>query len=93
MEARHVFYEGKVQGVGFRYSVKEVASGYDVVGWVRNLPDGRVEMLARGEETELDEFLQGIRDSAVGRHIRRQEVFNEEEPGPLKGFEIRSDPL
>ena len=45
MIARQVFYEGRVQGVGFRYSVRNVAKGYDVCGWVRNLDDGRVEVV------------------------------------------------
>ena len=42
MSGRHVFYEGRVQGVGFRATVKHIARGYEVVGWVKNLPDGRV---------------------------------------------------
>ena len=42
MTARHVFFEGRVQGVGFRWTVKNLARGYDVIGWVKNLPDGRV---------------------------------------------------
>ena len=43
MTARQVYYTGRVQGVGFRYSTKRIASGYDVTGSVKNLPDGRVE--------------------------------------------------
>ena len=46
MIGRRVFFEGRVQGVGFRYSVRQLAKGYDVAGWVRNLPDGRVELEA-----------------------------------------------
>ena len=50
MVSRPVFFEGNVQGVGFRWLVKQVAKGFDVTGWVRNLADGRVELQAGGEE-------------------------------------------
>ena len=50
MISLQVFYEGNVQGVGFRWSVRHAAKGFDVTGWVRNLPDGRVELQVTGEE-------------------------------------------
>ena len=83
-----VFYEGRVQGVGFRYSAKLVARGFDVCGWARNLPDGRVEMVAEGQRAELEEFLQAIRDSHLGGFIRREETAWSTGTG-LRGFEIR----
>ena len=45
----HILYEGRVQGVGFRYTTKSVANGFEVTGTVRNLTDGRVELVAEGE--------------------------------------------
>src|SRR5207253_1963303 len=60
MTGRHVFFEGRVQGVGFRWTVKNLARGYDVTGWVKNLPDGRVEMQASGETGEVDAFIEAI---------------------------------
>ncbi|MEO8350104.1 MAG: acylphosphatase, partial [Chthoniobacteraceae bacterium] len=53
MTARQVYYEGRVQGVGFRYSCINIARGYDLAGWVRNLSDGRVELQCSGETDEV----------------------------------------
>ena len=55
MKAIHAHYEGKVQGVGFRASILSLAKGYEVTGWVRNLADGRVHLLASGEDEEVEE--------------------------------------
>ena len=57
MVSKRVFYEGRVQGVGFRYIVRSLATGYEVVGWVKNLIDGRVELEVQGDADEVDEFL------------------------------------
>jgi acylphosphatase len=89
MIAHQVFYEGRVQGIGFRYSVVQIAAGFDVAGWVRNLPDGRVELLAAGEAGEVADFLQAIRDSHLGSFIRNHTVEQIPHPAPLRGFEIR----
>jgi acylphosphatase len=90
MVAKRVFYEGRVQGVGFRFSVKSITTGYEVVGSVKNLIDGRVELLVQGEENEVDEFLQAILDSHLGRHINRFVIHETPLQKGLKGFEIRS---
>lgn len=88
MTARNVFYEGRVQGVGFRYTVYQIATGFEVTGWIRNLPDGRVELLAAGEPDELADFLQAIRDSGLGSFIRKEEGNDVPAPAKLRGFEI-----
>ena len=91
MDASQVFYEGRVQGVGFRYTVKQIAKGFDVIGWVRNLPDGRVELQASGERAELAAFLDAIADSELRAHIKHQAVSALSEPPAARGFEIRHD--
>ena len=86
----HIFYSGKVQGVGFRYTTKTVALGYEVTGTVRNLPDGRVELMAEGDRDELEAFQQGIRESGLGHFISGEEVSWTEAQGGFRGFEITS---
>jgi acylphosphatase len=84
----HILYSGHVQGVGFRYTVKSVAAGYEVTGTVRNLADGRVELLAEGESAELKAFQQAIRDEGLAGLIRDEHVEWSEARGGLRGFEI-----
>ena len=88
MTAHQVFYEGRVQGVGFRYSVRQIVAGFDITGWVKNLPDGRVELLAAGESGEVADFLQAIRDSDLGSLIRNETMHEIPAPAGLRGFEI-----
>lgn len=83
-----VFYSGRVQGVGFRYTVRTVANGYEVTGTVRNLPDGRVELVAEGTRAELDAFRQAIRDAGLAHFIRDEAVTWSAAAGDLRGFEI-----
>lgn len=85
-----VFYEGNVQGVGFRWTIRNIAKGFDVTGWVRNLIDGRVEMQVNGSESEVRAFLQAITESELRAHIRKQNETPLAEPADARGFEIRS---
>ena len=87
-ERLHIFYSGRVQGVGFRYTAKATAHGYDVTGRVRNLTDGRVELVAEGERTELEEFRRAIQDSEVGRFVRQEEASWSQAKNEFRGFEI-----
>jgi acylphosphatase len=84
----HVFYSGSVQGVGFRYTVKALARGFEVTGGVRNLPDGRVELVAEGARAELEEFRRAIADSELGHFVRRDETSWSEARNEFRGFEI-----
>ena len=91
MISLQIFFEGNVQGIGFRWSVKQVAKGFDVVGWVRNLADGRVELQASGEEAEVRAFLEAIGESDLRAHIRKQSESILAEAPSIRGFEIRHD--
>ncbi len=86
-----VFYEGNVQGVGFRWSVRQVAKGFDITGSVRNLPDGRVELQAAGEEEEVRAFLEAILNSELRAHIKKHSETALPNPPAFRGFEIRHD--
>lgn len=75
MIAKQIVYSGRVQGVGFRYTTKQIASGYDVTGTVKNLPDGRVQLQAMSHAaTELEEFFTAIDESNLGSLIKEREV-------------------
>jgi acylphosphatase len=91
MISLQVFYEGNVQGVGFRWSVQHIAKGFDVNGWVRNLADGRVELQINGEEAEVREFLGAVAESELHALIRKQIENKIEKPITARGFEIRYD--
>ena len=89
MIARQVFYEGRVQGVGFRYTVRNIAKGYEITGWVRNLPDGRVELQACGDADEVSAFLTAVEESELNGNIRKAEKHEIPPFSDAKGFEIR----
>ena len=91
MPAKHVIYSGRVQGVGFRYTVRRIAAGYEVTGWVRNLEDGRVELQVMSAEAgELDAFVQAIIDSSLGGNIRDVETREIPPLAGVRGFAIVS---
>lgn len=84
---KRVHYSGTVQGVGFRYTAQRLAANFSVAGSVRNLPDGRVELLAEGEADEIDRFLAAVERQMAG-YIEQTDI-TEEAPSGLKGFQIR----
>jgi acylphosphatase len=89
MIAKRIIFQGRVQGVGFRYTVKDIARGFDVRGSVRNCPDGSVELRVMGEAEEVACFLREItEESSVARHIKTQYSENIPPPENLTGFTI-----
>ena len=90
LERRRVHYEGRVQGVGFRYTAARLAPGFGVSGSVRNLPDGRVELEAQAEPDRLREFLGAIRGELGSKIHRSVEEDRPAVPEELPGeFQIR----
>jgi acylphosphatase len=83
-----VFYSGRVQGVGFRYTAKAVASGFEISGIVRNLCDGRVELIAEGRREELEAFRAAIRDAGLKHFIRDEKAAWNAAQDEFRGFEI-----
>lgn len=89
MIAKKVIFEGRVQGVGFRYTVKETARGFDVCGWVKNLDDGTVELQVMGESAEVESFIKEIaEESTVAHHIKNLVAVKIPLLENCKGFRI-----
>lgn len=71
--AKHIIFKGHVQGVGFRYTTHRIAGRYDVTGFVRNVPDGTVEMLVQGPTTDVDACLADLEETMAG-YIRDMQI-------------------
>lgn len=84
----HVYYAGRVQGVGFRFTTEDIATNLAVAGWVRNLRDGKVEVVAEAEEEVLQEFLERI-NQYFSRYIKEAEVHWQPATGEYRDFQIR----
>ena len=88
MIRRTSHYSGHVQGVGFRYTAADLAQTFDVRGYVRNLPDGRVELLAEGDEAEIARFLDRIGEKMEG-FIKNRSDFDSPPTREFKDFSVR----
>jgi acylphosphatase len=88
LKRAHAYYEGRVQGVGFRFTVVGAARPYEVTGFVRNLRDGRVELVAEGEEKEVQAFLGDVSTSMAG-YIRGEDVSWHDHVGEFEDFSVR----
>lgn len=89
MIARRVIFEGRVQGVGFRYTCKDIAKGFDVIGTVRNLVDGTVELEVMGEDEEVKEYINEIaEESPMAHNIKEIRVDDIPLLDGVRGFTI-----
>lgn len=84
-----VIYQGHVQGVGFRMTCRSLSKDFAVFGYVRNLPDGSVELEAEGSRVEVEAFLTRIRQSGLGRFIHSEQVAWSAGEARYKTFEIK----
>jgi len=87
--ARRYRVRGRVQGVGFRFFTLDSARRENINGWVQNLPDGTVEVLAEGEPASLDRFEQRLREGPRGARVDHLDIDEEVTSGHEAGFEIR----
>lgn len=90
-ERVHLIVSGFVQGVFFRSNTKEVAGKLGLTGWVRNLEDGRVEILAEGEKDKLDKLIEWAKKGPELARVENVEIKWEEYKGEFEDFEIRYD--
>jgi acylphosphatase len=84
---KHVYFSGQVQGVGFRYTTRRLAEGFPVSGFVRNLSDGRVEVIVEGAAEDVEAFLRALAET-MADYIHRQTVEDVPAQG-FQGFDIR----
>ena len=87
-ERREIYYSGWVQGVGFRYTARRLAARFPVAGFVKNLPDGRVQFVLEGAPAEIDRLLAEIQD-AMGNYIRGVQQTGGPATDEFQTFEIR----
>jgi len=88
MKRAHILYSGQVQGVGFRYTAQDIAMSLGLTGWVKNLEDGRVEIVAEGKEKDLNEFLDKISKGQLSRYIKNAELSWEKPTMEFDNFDV-----
>ena len=85
----HVFVSGRVQGVFFRYETRQLARRVGVTGWIRNLPDGRVEAVFEGEKDAVEQMIEFCRRGPPAARVDKVEVIWEPYKGEFNSFTIR----
>jgi acylphosphatase len=88
LQQREICFSGRVQGVGFRYTARSIAAGFQITGFVRNLPDARVQLVVEGPAEEMDRFLVELRKE-MGQYIFDQTETVRPASNKFSGFEIR----
>ena len=86
--SRRVLFSGRVQGVGFRYTTASVARDFEVTGFVRNLPDGKVELICEGSPDQIAGFVDAVRQT-MSDYIGGVEDTEQPPTGAYQGFDVR----
>ena len=86
----HALVKGNVQGVGFRYYTLKSARGKNLTGWVRNLRDGRVEVMAEGDQNRLNQLITDLRQGPISSDVDHVEVNFSDAAGEFKDFGVKS---
>ena len=89
-KSAHIYYNGMVQGVGFRFAAERAAVSLGLKGWVKNLDDGRVEVLCEGRERDINVFMEKL-SSVFKTYIRDTDLEWSDATGEYEGFDIRFD--
>jgi acylphosphatase len=89
MVRAHVYVSGRVQNVFFRAETENNANRHDITGWVRNLPDGRVEAVFEGEKQEVDAIIEFCKRGPPGAYVRKLDITWEERTGEFMEFKVR----
>ena len=88
MHQAHIHFTGMVQGVGFRFTTQSFARKFNLGGWVKNLPDGSLEIVAQGEKNDVDELCEALKGH-FGSYIRAMDLAWEETSETFQGFHVR----
>lgn len=89
MARAHLFIYGRAQGIGFRFSTSRKAHRLGIFGWVRNLPDGRLEAIFEGEKGKIEEIVQWAKTGPIGARVDNVEIEWQKYTGEFANFEIK----
>ena len=88
MTAKHITVKGRVQGVFFRRNAQQKADELNITGWVRNMDDDTVEIVAQGEENELQQFIEWCKEGPSKAIVENVEIKEKETDSRFRGFSI-----
>lgn len=88
MKQFHIYFSGNVQGIGFRYTAKKIAENLGITGWVQNLPDGHVELIAQGDDKTFEIFIAKLAKQ-FSSYIQNTNIHHQKSDENFDSFSIR----